>query len=306
MRDDGVPTNPFPTAHQLRAALRAADVVLRHDGRPSEELDPAFVRTPTDAVFWADDLRLGARLLVEAGFAELAGAVIDADPSLNALLGLEPLEACTLLADRLLTVRRPLWATAATSEGRFAPELIPDDAARGLAELLPDLAQREAFLLALGRRFSAGDRKRVGDLAEAHVVRACRAELEEVGRFDLVDQVRHVSLVSDELGYDVTAPTERGGSRRLEVKATRAERLTVAVFLSRNEARAAMRDPDWYLVLCRVAPDETVRLAGWTNGRTLKDHLPTDPESGGIWQSAEIYLDASELSGGLPPWRGVT
>lgn len=53
----------FPTPHQLRAALRAGEVVARHAGRPAAELGPAFLRAPTEALFSARDLEIGAGLV---------------------------------------------------------------------------------------------------------------------------------------------------------------------------------------------------------------------------------------------------
>jgi hypothetical protein len=73
----------------------------------------------------------------------------------------------------------------------------------------------------MGRRFSDADARRTGDLAEAHVTKACRAQLSGAGRDDLAALVRRVSLTSDQLGYDVTAPRLDGSTRRLEVKGTR-------------------------------------------------------------------------------------
>jgi len=293
----------FPTRHQLWAALRAGEVVLAHAGQPYEALNSAFTRTPTEAVFSPLDLQVGAQLLEEAAFVVLALGIVSPDPSLRLLLKMPPEEACELLADRLLVARHPLWVSAATSDGGIVPDLIPNDAARGLEELFPDPAKREAFLITLGRRFTADDRKQVGDLAEEFVVAAARRELVESGRDDLAAKVCRVSLLSDQLGYDVTAPCERAEPRRMEVKGTRAQESTVAIYLSRTEAQTALRDPDWYLVLCRVARDNTVSLVSWTTAARLRDRLPRDPETGGAWQSTAIYLEPAELTRGLPPWR---
>jgi Protein NO VEIN, C-terminal len=302
---DGESLNGFPTAHQLSAALRAGDVTLRHAGRPTGELRPAFLRTPTEAVFSSHDLELGADLLNEAGLVDYSNEVVSPSAMLGALLGMEADEACELLLDRLLEARRPLWITAAVTESGVSLNLVPEEAAERLGEMFPDSNRREAFLLALGQRFSADERKRVGELAEEHVVAIAKSELSSAGRDDLADQVKRVSLLSDQLGYDVRAPRDGGSPRRLEVKGTRSLGSTVAIFLSRNEARIALEDPDWYLVLCRVGRDETVRLEGWATGESLRDRLPTDPERGGAWQSTEIYVDIAELTGGLPAWRGT-
>ncbi len=44
-----------------------------------------------------------------------------------------------------------------------------------------------------------------------------------MGRSDLARDVRRVSLLSDQLGYDVNAPRVAGPPRLLEVKATTVE-----------------------------------------------------------------------------------
>lgn len=296
-------TAPFPTPHRLRAALRAGDVALRHADGSVAAMDAAWPRTPTDAVFWPDDLRAGADLLAEAGLLAVSNGSVVPNPSLRSLLAMNASDACELLAGRLLEARRPLWVTAAVGERGVSPELVPDDVFRALAQLIPDPSRREAFLLAMGRRFTNDDRQRVGDVAEEAVVGACRDELAAAGRGDLAEKVARVSMVSDQLGYDVTAPRSGGGARHMEVKGTRAQGTTICIFLSRNEAATAKRDPDWSLVVCRVDDSDVARLVGWTTAQTIADRLPADPDQGGAWQSAEVYLDAAELTGGLPPWR---
>jgi hypothetical protein len=300
---DGESLTGFPTAHQLRAALFAGDVVARHAGRPTSDLEPAFLRTPSEAVFSADVMGLGAGLLAEAQFVSFANGVVTPALTLGQILALPIDEGCELLLDRLLEARRPLWVTAAANQSGVSEDFIPEAAATGLAEIFQDPVRREAFLLSLGQRFSAEERKRVGDLAEEHVVIWARKELSDGGRDDLAAQVQRISMISDQLGYDVKAPREDGSARRLEVKGTRSEGSTVAIFLSRNEATVALRDRDWFLVLCRIDSDETVELLGWTTGESLRDRLPKDPDTGGAWQSTEIYVDVDELTGGLPDWR---
>jgi hypothetical protein len=265
-------------------------------------MNAAWPRTPTDAVFSPDDLRAGIDLLAETGLLGISNGSVLPEPPLLSLLAMNAADACEQLAGRLLEARRPLWLTAAIGEGGVSPELVPDDVFRALAQLIPDPSRREAFLLAMGRRFTEDDRRRVGNVAEEAVVRACRDELAAAGRGDLAEKVARVSLVSDQLGYDIAAP-RNGGARHIEVKGTRARGTTISIFLSRNEAAAAMHDPDWSLVVCKVGDDDTGDVAGWTTARTIADRLPADPARGGAWQSAEVYLDTAELTGGLPPWR---
>src|SRR5688500_16852398 len=100
--------------------------------------------------------------------------------------------------------------------------MIQDAATATLEQASPGPSEYSQNLLAMGRRFSDADAKRTGDLAEAHVTEACRAQLIEAGRDDLAARVRRVSLTSDQLGYDITAPRLDDSTRRIEVKGTRA------------------------------------------------------------------------------------
>ena len=54
------------------------------------------------------------------------------------------------------------------------------------------------------------------------VVDAARAELQQLGHADLACSLCRVSLTSDQLGYDVTAPRVGGPPRLLEVKTSTA------------------------------------------------------------------------------------
>jgi hypothetical protein len=254
-------------------------------------------------VFSSDDLAESADLLAQAGLLVTSNGSVVPDPLLRSLLAMNTSDACVLLARRLLEARRPIWLSAAVGERGVSPQLIPDDVLHALTQLIPDPSNRESFLLAMGRRFTEEDRVRVGNIAEEAVVGACRDELESAGRGDLAEEVIRVSLVSDQLGYDVTAPRQLGSARHLEVKGTRARGTTISVFLSRNEAATAMRDRDWSLVVCMVGDNDDAAVVGWTTAQTIADRLPSDPAQGGAWQSAEVYLDTAELAGGLPPWR---
>jgi hypothetical protein len=166
--------------------------------------------------------------------------------------------------------------------------------------LYPDPLEREAFLLKLGRRHSEEELREVGELAESHVEVEVRTQLIFQGRGDLAQRVRRVSLLSDELGYDVTAPRLDGSDRRLEVKGTRGEGSVVRIVISRNEANVGLRDPDWALVVCRVGRNQIVSTLGWTTGPAIASQLPSDPETGGKWDSATLYLDVQELQPTLP------
>ena len=118
--------------------------------------------------------------------------------------------------------------------------------------------------------------------------------------------MRHVSLETDQAGYDVSAPRLAGSPRLLEVKATgNTVADNVEVYLSRNEARTGLRLPDWFLVVCSVDDVErrTGEVLGWIDAAELEDRFPRDVEFG-RWESAAIEIRTAELVPGLPPVSG--
>src|SRR5207253_1147562 len=92
-----------------------------------------------------------------------------------------------------------------------------------------------------------------------------------------------------------------GGSRRIEVKGTTSVSQWLTIFVSRNEFRVGLRDPDWYLVVCRLEQPEGIQLLGWCKAVDLAPHAPLDQSAQGQWQVAGLSVSESTLSGGLPP-----
>lgn len=295
----------LPSRHRLRAALLAGRALTGENGTPLAQLPASWMRTPSDGMYSADDLNTGCYLLIEARFLTLSDLVVLPSGDLNPLLAQSEEDACREILDRLISERRPLWIASATANGQIAPEMIPDDATAALAQVFPDPDEREQFLLAMGRRFSDADAKRTGDLAETHVTESCRAQLTDAGRGELAALVRRVSLTSDQLGYDIVAPRLDGSLRRLEVKGTRTSGQQLLVALSLNEAKTAARDPNWILVVCRVATDDTVVVLGWASNALVAPRLPEDRVEIGGWLSTAVPIDASELSAGLPPCEAL-
>jgi len=85
-------------------------------------------------------------------------------------------------------------------------------------------------------------RREVGEIGEDIVTGAARSELLDLGHADLARAVRRVSLISDQLGYDVVAPRVGGPNRLLEVKATTGPHDDpIRIHLSRNEAAVGAR-----------------------------------------------------------------
>lgn len=295
------PAVELPSRHLLRAALLAGRALTAEHGTHLSQLPASWMRTPSDGVYSADELDAGCGLLIEARFLSLSEVFVMPAADLDALLAQPEDDACREILYRLIEGHRPLWIGSATADGQVAAEMIPDAAGAALVQVFPDPGEREQFLLAMGRRFSDADAKRTGDLAEFHVTEACRTQLADAGRDDLAGLVRRVSLSSDQLGYDVTAPRLDGSSRRLEVKGTRTPGSQLLIVISLNEAKVAARDPNWFLVVCRVATDDNVMVIGWTTNALLERRLPVDQVDRGGWLSAAVPIDESELEVGLPP-----
>jgi hypothetical protein len=189
---------------------------------------------------------------------------------------------------------------AATSGGVLADELIPDGERAKLWEILTPEG-REAVLLKIGRRFSEEGQAITGAIAESLIVTRCQAELLRAGASDLADSVCRVSEVSDQLGYDITAPRLDRTTRRIETKGTRASGTSVVFYLSRNEAERGLIDADWSLVVCRVLYDDTAEIIGHLKGVELRSYLPEDPGTETRWQSIRLELPETVFTSGLPP-----
>lgn len=164
-----------------------------------------------------------------------------------------------------------------------------------------DAEQREEFLLALGAKFNDAYQRLIGEIGEELVVQAAKDDLRSLGHPDLAAQVRRVSLGSDALGYDITAPRTAGAKRFLEAKAGLGAD-TARFFLSRNEWETGRRYPDdWFLVYCRVEDTRarTGEIVGWCSAMELDDHVPSD-RGAGEWSSICVAFPAAQLHPELP------
>lgn len=203
---DGVPSR-----HVLVAALHVASM-LDARGSQVEDADESYWHSATGGAFPPPDLRLGERLLVDVGLVDqLAGRLVPSERLLALLAGGIEDALATLLSDSLLVSAPPSIGQSET------------DLEKALASVIPDAERREQLLLALGRRFDDSHRRQVGAVGEQVVVNRLRVELDALGYPALARDVRQVSLLSDQLGYDVVAPRIAGPQRLLEVKSTEAD-----------------------------------------------------------------------------------
>jgi hypothetical protein len=285
---------------QLHAAFWVGHV-LGSEGARAEIAHASWMQLPLAGEVDVHELQVAERELLSAGLLRRDGECLRCAERLQAVCEQRHSEVEELLLSLLLETTRPLWLRTAGGGERLATELIPEDAAAALATVIPDPARREAFLLARARTVDAHERQELGAHAEEVAVAACRAELVADGRQDHAARVRRVSLISDELGYDVIAPRLDGIMRRLEVKGTRSVAASVAVTVTRNELTVGLADPDWSLVVVHMEQEDHGHVVGHVPAAALQPLLPEDRHVHGRWQTARLRLMVGALRPGLPP-----
>lgn len=279
-----------PSPHILAVALKTARC-LHVENQSLELFRGALVHLPSDGLYTLDNLLEAEELLVRACVAERDGT------SIKLIAPIPP--SIELLASRYLEHSPPAWLGAATKSGDIDYTMVPTEDARILADVLGDPDRRDCLLLAIGRKFDDRYRQQLGREGEEAVVVACRRHLQAAGASELADEVMQVSLISDQLGYDVRTPTLAGGVLRLEVKTEATANEDPRFYLSRNEWETGIRDAVWRLVVCRREPSGDIIVTGWVDAESLRTHIP--PDTGAAkWQSIVIVLPSAEINPGLP------
>ena len=286
----------LPSRHELRCAHQAgralhAPTTALGDARRS------FQALPSSGLVGLDQFDTGTAVLIALGLVDQVGETLTVAADLGRFAAMPERPAARFLLDLLLARRPPDWLPAACAKGALNPVVIPDRDLATVEGIIPDRELREVLLLEAGRRFDADRLAALGSIGELHVVELCRAELVAAGREDLAAQVTRVSVFADDLGYDITAPTLTGASRRIEVKASRSG----DVYISRNEFFAGRLDPDWALVVVGIDSADRPDLWGWLRGSVLEDLIPLDRDAHGRWQSARLLGIRDRLELGLPP-----
>lgn len=295
-----MPTDGLLSRRELTAAYWAGRI-LNAAALSREDVRASYGTLPLGGRLDFDDLGAAQELLETLGLVVVEGGKLAQTTELAAICELDEDAALQPLLAVVLEIAPPLWLTAATGGTQLRADLIPDGAETALSGVLADPAAREAFLLARGRKVEADERAAIGNLGEEAVVIAARTELTSLGQPALAARVRQVSTVSDELGYDVTAPRLDGTVRRMEVKTTRLAGTAITIFLSRNEAAVGAADPMWSLVISELDATGGATVVGWLPAAAISPVLPVNPHPDGSWESARVRVLTSALTAGLPP-----
>lgn len=301
-----------PTHRQMQAAFYVAQMLIE-DGSSLTDLAQSFRTVATGALHDHESLMSGEQLLVSTGLLTQTDDRVMLTPHLLALRSL-PLESFVeALFFFILTEQRELWLDQLSVIEEVPWELVPANVAAALASTFEHPEQREAFVLAAARKVDRQALEAFGAEGEEAVLEACRKHL--IGLPHLADEIAHVSLVDDTLGYDIASPDRAGHRHRIEVKATSALPGWADFFLSRNEASVGKRDPSWSLVVTRreVDADKDVlrmRVIGWLRFTDLEDLLPLDRPTAPAdsarctWESCRVTVPDDRLRSAMPlDWR---
>ena len=277
-----------PTPHLAEAALHVGQIV--GDSATVTEIRESYWRRVSAGVFSYDDFQAGERLLIGLGMLYPDGDRLHATALLQQLA----------LGDLRAGAVAILVSAAAEGDDRNVV-LAAMNQAETSDGIDGDL--RDRILLQLGRTYDDLIAKEVGLAGEVIVVAALRDELTSLGRADLAQQVRQVSLESDQLGYDIWAPRLSGDPRLIEVKTTTAsvECEAVEVQISRNEILTGAERPNWLLLICEIASvdDMSPQRFRWCRADALLSLSPVDTRNS-AWTSTKLSVPAVELRDGLP------
>lgn len=280
------------TTYVIRAALHAASL-LDERGSSKDDARESYWRHAIGGTFSPADLRLGEQMLADCGLIRENDGILYPAAVLQELLEGTVEDAVVFLATLAIRTRYEQHIDASRTSNQMESEI---------RQLISDPEKREQALIALSQRFDDSYRRVLGEIGEEIVLDAVRDELDGLGYPNLARAARRVSLLSDQLGYDISAPRIHGSSRLLEVKATIANPLeSVQIYITRNEVRTAVNLADWYLIVCRILDVEgrTGEIIGWCNVSTFKELLPTDTEMG-QWEQACLKIPLRGLNPGLP------
>ncbi len=116
-----------------------------------------------------------------------------------------------------------------------------------------------------------------------------------------VGRVKHISLVDDSAGYDIQAPSIRNieSNLLLEVKTSARPGENFHFYISKNEARVAQQNSNWFL----VGVESTIngyQLLGSLAFNMFADFLPINQSPNGHWESAKIVIPKKIFTSGLP------
>jgi hypothetical protein len=109
------------------------------------------------------------------------------------------------------------------------------------------------------------------------------------------NDIRHVSLFDDTLGYDVLRTSADKSTFMYEVKTTSKPDLeTFEFYLSRNEYRTSKSVSNWKIACMRISEGEAY-FEGFLHWENLRNSFPIDQEENISWSASKVTVRKANL-----------
>lgn len=126
-------------------------------------------------------------------------------------------------------------------------------------------------------------------------------DLKKILPCDSHSRLKHISLIDDSVGYDILSPSLKNVEEYLllEVKTSVRPGDNFTFFISKNEARVAKRNINWFLIGVELNSNG-YKIIGFLNYLMFSDLLPLNQSSQCQWESAKIVI-SKNLFLNFPP-----
>lgn len=198
----------------------------------------------------------------------------------------------TLISDCLISVENGCLKLA----NNFIPESLVDNLVRGSEvawEILDCIDPAKKIL----KKIDQALLNKIGLDGELAVVQELQSHL-GTNEFS---RIRHISLVDDSAGFDIQAPSLKNNEETLllEVKTSVRPGDQFTFYISKNEARVARQNENWFLVGVEAYAGG-FRVIGNLKFNTFSDFLPLNQSSNGEWETSKIVITKRMFFSGLP------
>lgn len=148
------------------------------------------------------------------------------------------------------------------------------------------------------KKFNAETLQKIGLEGEVFVVEYLKAKLPT----DVHNDILHVSLTDDSLGYDISSRALKNVDNfiKLEIKTSVVPiEKHFSFFLSRNEYLVGNENSDWSIVAVTVENGHH-KILGHLKAHQLEHLIPLERNFGCKWQVLKFDVDIRDFSEGLP------
>jgi hypothetical protein len=200
--------------------------------------------------------------------------------------------ADALISDRLISVDDGYLKLS----NNFIPESLVDNLACGSEvawRILECIDPAKKILKKIDQELL----NKIGLDGELAVIEELRNHLE----LSELPRVRHISRVDDSAGFDIQAPSIKNIEETLllEIKTSVRPGEHFTFYITKNEARVARQNENWFLVGVESYSDG-FRVLGNMTFNTFSDFLPMNQNTSGEWETAKIVILKKIFIEGLP------